>query len=125
MYECNADMRVLYVFLFCIFVGDVGMLWEAKIMSDGPLWKCTVTERGGGDIIAADINNIFLLYINSIARRGYINVCQWPKLQNFVCNYFAAHFAPEVMLEVGLLSPFSILNIRKQQTCLDYGYLKV
>ena len=41
-------------------MGDVGMLWEAKIMSDGARWKCTVTERGGGDIIAAaDINNIF------------------------------------------------------------------
>ena len=49
--------------LCCIFVGDVGMLWEAKIMSDGARWKCTVTERGGGDIIAAaDINNIFLVH---------------------------------------------------------------
>ena len=53
----------------CIFVGDMGMLWEAKIMSDGPRWKCSVTERGGGDIIAADTNNILLFYINTIAGR--------------------------------------------------------
>lgn len=34
------------------------------------------------------------MYINTIAMRGYINICQRPKLQDFVCNYFAAHFAP-------------------------------
>ena len=45
MYECNADAGM---FLFCIYFGDVvGMLWEAKIMSDGPRWKCTVTEGRG------------------------------------------------------------------------------
>ena len=44
MYECNADVGM---FLFCIFFGDVGMVWEAKIMSDGTWWKCTVTEREG------------------------------------------------------------------------------
>ena len=61
-------------------MGDVGMLWEAKIMSDGARWKCTVTERGGGDIIAAaDINNILPLYINTTTRRGYINICQCSK----------------------------------------------
>ena len=48
------------------YVLDVGggrmLSWEAKIMSDGPAWKCTVTEGEGRAIIATDVSNIFPLY---------------------------------------------------------------